>query len=340
MSLMRWYRSTILLLLVAAFAVPQVVAADGEIVVYSSRNEHLIKPLFDQYTAETGTRIRYVTDSGGPLLSRLKAEGANTPADMLITVDAGNLWQATELGLLAPLDSDVLERNVPVHLRDPEGRWFGLSLRARTIVYSTDRVDPDELSTYEALADPRWKGRLCLRTSKQVYNQSLVAMMIARLGEAETERVVRGWVENLATAPFSNDTRLMEAIAAGQCDVGIVNTYYFGRLQKDNPDVPLALFWPGQSADGSGVHVNVAGAGVTRHANNPAGARALLEWLSGAGAQETFAAVNLEYPVNPEVAIDPQVAAWGTFRQDDRNIAEAGRLQGRAVMLMDRAGYR
>ncbi|MDD3449954.1 MAG: extracellular solute-binding protein, partial [Gammaproteobacteria bacterium] len=191
---------------------------------------------------------------------------------------------------------------------------------------------------YEALADPAWKGRLCLRTSKKVYNQSLVAMMIARLGEERAEAVVRGWVANLATAPFSNDTQVMEAIAAGQCDVGIVNTYYFGRLQKKEPGIRLALFWPNQAE--SGVHVNVSGAGITRHAKHREAAGKLLEWLASAEAQGLFASLNMEYPVNPAVAPDPAVAAWGGFGADPANVAEAGRLQARAVMLMDRAGYR
>ncbi len=313
-------------------------AAAEEVVVYSARQEQLIKPLFDAYTARTGVEIRYVTDKEGPLLARLQAEGAATPADMLITVDAGNLWQAAERGVLAPVASETLKANIPSHLRDPDGRWFGLSIRARTIAYSTERVDPAELSTYEALAEPEWAGRVCLRTSKKVYNQSLAAMMMARLGEERTEEVIRGWVANLAAPPFSNDTAALNAVASGQCDVTVVNTYYFGRLQRDDPSIPVALFWPNQG--GSGVHVNISGAGITAHADNPAGATALLEWLSGEEAQGLFAELNLEYPANPEVAAVEQVAAWGGFEQDTINVSEAGRLQAQAVMLMDRAGYR
>jgi len=313
-------------------------ASAAEVVVYSARNEQLIKPLFDAYTAKTGVEVRFITDKEGPLLARLQAEGANTPADLLITVDAGNLWQAAEVGVLAPVDSPVLKANIPAHLRDPADRWFGLSIRARTLVYSTERVKPKELVGYEDLADPKWKGRLCLRTSKKVYNQSLVAMMIARLGEAETARIVSGWVANLATEPFANDNQVMEAIDAGQCDVGIVNTYYFGRLAKERPGLKVAIAWPNQAS--SGVHLNVSGAGITRHAKHPEEARRLLEWLSSAEAQGLFAGLNLEYPANPAVAPDPAVAAWGEFKPDPANVAEAGRLQKDAVMLMDRAGYR
>lgn len=313
-------------------------AVADELVVYSARNEQLIKPVFDAYTAETGTKIKFITDSEGPLLTRLKAEGANTPADVLITVDAGNLWLAADTGLLARLDSAVLKNNIPAHLRDPQGRWFGLSVRARTIVYSTARVKPRQLSTYEDLGNKKWKGRLCLRTSKKVYNQSLVATMIARLGAKQTADIVRSWVDNLATDVFSNDTKVMEAIIAGQCDVGIVNTYYFGRLKKKRTGAPVALFWPNQQ--GSGVHVNVSGAGVTAYAKHRDTAVKFIEWLSQEKAQRLFADGNMEYPANLGVPPHPLVASWGEFKHDTINVSEAGRLQAEAVMLMDRAGYK
>jgi iron(III) transport system substrate-binding protein len=325
-----------MLLLFAMLASP-VMAAD-EIVVYSARNEQLIKPLFDAYTAETGTGIKFITDKEGPLLERLKAEATNTPADMLITVDAGNLWLAAREGVLAKVDSKALKANIPSHLRDTENRWFGLSVRARTIVYSTARVKPADLATYEALGDAKWKGRLCLRTSKKVYNQSMVAMMIARLGEAKTEQIVKSWVANLATDVFPDDTKLMEAIAAGQCDVGIVNTYYFGRLKQKQPEAAIALFWPNQRD--RGVHVNVSGAGVTAHAKHRKAAVKFLEWLSSEKAQNLFADENLEYPANPNIKPHASVAAWGKFKQDTINVSQAGSLQAKAVMLMDRAGYK
>lgn len=326
------------LLVLAAMLAPAAQAA--ELVVYSARAEQLIKPLFERYERERGIKVRYLTDKEAPLIERLKAEGSGTPADLLLTVDAGNLWQAAELGLLRPLQSATLAANIPEHLRDPEQRWFGLSVRARTIVYSKARVQPSQLDSYAGLADARWSRRLCLRTSKKVYNQSLVATMIAELGAARTEQIVRGWVANLAAPPFASDNEVMEAIAAGRCDVGIVNTYYFGRLLRDKPALELALFWPDQGAGGSGVHVNVSGAGVTRHAKHPQEAQRLLEWLSSGDAQQMFAALNLEYPANPAVAIDPAVAAWGSFRQNPIKVVQAGALQAEAVKLMDRAGYR
>ncbi|MBX3617357.1 Fe(3+) ABC transporter substrate-binding protein [Nitrosomonas sp.] len=309
-----------------------------EVVVYSARIEQLIKPMFDAFTKETGIKVKYTTDNEGALLARLEAEGKNTPADMLITADAGNLWAAAQAGLLKPVKSDVLESNIPAHLRDPANEWFGLSIRARTLIYNTKKVKPEELSTYEDLANPKWRKRLCLRTSKKVYNQSLVAMMIAEHGEAKTEEIVKGWVANLATDPLSDDTRALEFVAAGKCDVTIVNTYYFGRLMSKDPKLPLAVFWPNQN--NGGVHVNISGAGVTRYGRNEAAAIKLLEFLSSDKAQNLFADVNMEYPVNPRIAADPFVASWGEFKQNPMNLAKAGELQTTAVKLMDRAGYR
>lgn len=324
------------------FATVALPALAEEVVVYSARNEQLIKPLFDAYTRDTGVQIKFITDKEGPLMERLKAEGRNTPADMLLTVDAGNLWQAANENLLRPIESKILQASVPAHLRDPGKQWFGLSVRARTLVYNTSKITPAELSTYADLAEPKWKGRLCLRTSKKVYNQSLVAMMMIAHGEDKTEKIIRGWVANLATSPFPDDTKAMEAVAAGQCDVTLVNTYYYGRLLEKNPALPLAIFWPNQNLKDKtdGVHVNISGAGVTRYAKNPAGAQKLIEWLASAKAQNLFADANLEYPVNPAVVPDKNVAAWGTFKQNLINVKQAGSLQASAVKLMDRAGYK
>lgn len=309
-----------------------------EVVVYSARNEQLIKPLFDAYTKETSVKIKFVTGKAGPLLARLKAEGAKTPADLLITVSASNLWQAVQEGALAKVDSKVLNDNIPAHLRDPDGYWYGLSVRARTLVYNTRKVKAEELSTYEALGDARWKGRLCLPSSKSAYNQSLIAMMIAELGEAKTEAIVKSWVANLAARPFSEDETALDALAAGQCGVTIANSYYFGRLKKEHPNAPAAIFWPNQND--RGTHVNVSGAGVTRHAKHAQAALKFLEWLSDEKAQHLFADANLEYPANPRIKPDPRVASWGEFKQDSLNVTETGKLQPQAVMLMDRAGYK
>ena len=309
-----------------------------ELVVYSARIENLIKPVFDLYTAETGVKVKYLTDQEPVLLQRIKAEGDNTPADLLLTVDAGNLWHAANEGVLHPVDSEVLTKNIPEHLRDPDKRWFGLSVRARTLVYSPQRVKPADLSTYEDLAEPKWKGRLALRSSKKVYNQSLVAMLIKEHGEAKAAEIVGGWVRNLAAQPFADDTKTMEAVVAVIAEVAIVNTYYVGRLVKKDPAVPLAVFWPNQSS--SGVHVNVSGAGVVAASKNKKAAIAFLEWLSTEKAQKIFAEANLEYPVNPSVPAHPIVAAWGPFKQNRINVSNAGEFQAVAIQLMDRMGYK
>ncbi len=320
------------------FASLSTLAFADTVTVYSARNEQLLKPLLDRYSKETGTEIRLMTANEGALLARLNAEGASTPADLLITVDAGNLWLAAQQGQLRALNSPVLQKNIPAHLRDPDNQWFGLSVRARTIVYSKSAVRPAELSSYEDLAQPKWKGRLCLRTSKKVYNQSLIAMMITEIGEAKTEEIVRGWVANLATAPFPDDTSLLKAIAAGQCQVGIVNTYYLGRILVKEPDFAVGLFWANQS--GSGTHVNVSGAGITKHAKNPAGAQKLIEYLSMEAAQSFYVDEDLEFPANPKVKANSIIKEWGTFKSNLLNVSKAGELQATATKLMDRAGYK
>ena len=303
--------------------------------IYSSRKAQLIQPVLDAYREKTGTRFQLLTGQPGPLLERIKTSGTG---DILITVDAGNLWHAADRYLFLEIDSPVLAAAVPSALRDPNMRWFGLSMRARTLVYNPERMDAGELFGYEHLAREKWKGRLCLRTSRKVYNQSLVASLIARHGEPHTEQIVRRWVDNLARAPFSNDTKALQAVAAGLCDVTIVNTYYLARLQRENPELPLRLFWANQ--DGRGVHVNVSGGGVLKLSKQPERAQAFLEWLVSAEAQKLFAELNLEFPVREGVEVHPLVERWGPFHADDWNISEAGRLQGAAVKLMDRAGYR
>ena len=308
-----------------------------EFVVYSTRNEQLLRPLFEAYTNETGIKIDLITDKFEALLHRLKTEGKDTRADLLITVDAGDLWQATRAGVLQSINSITLKENIPEPYRDPTMHWFGLSLRARAIVYSTERVKPEELSTYEALGRLKWRGRLLLSTSDKVYNQSLVAMLIAEHGETITEKFISSWVANLAKEPFPTDTMVMEAILAKLGDVGIVNTYYFGRLLKKSPNLKLALYWPNQET--GGCHVNISGAGVTRHSKHPEAAIKFLEWLSSSKAQNLFADINMEYPINQKVAAHPSVADWGVFKASQQNLVIAGLLQDAAIRLMARADY-
>ena len=312
--------------------------SDGSVTVYSSRKEHLIKPLFEAFTKDTGIKVDYLTGKGGALIERLKLEGTNTKADMFMTVDAGNLWYAGSQDLFQSVQTDILKSNIPSHLRDPEGLWTGLSIRARTIVYNTDKVKASDLSTYADLASPKWNGRLCLRTSKKIYTKSLVASVIYNHGEAKAGDILSGWVNNLAATPHAKDSHVMNAILAGQCDVGLVNTYYYGRLIEKNAKAPLKLFWANQ--DTTGVHVNISGAGVTKHGSNSKDATTLLEWLSSAKAQSIYGSLNKEYPANQSVASDDVVSSWGSFKQDNMNLAQAGILQAKAVKLMQIKGYK
>jgi iron(III) transport system substrate-binding protein len=331
MTTRRWL--LLVLLLLAASALP---AGAAEVVVYSARH-YGQEAAYEAFTRKTGIQLKILNGNTGELFERLKAEGERTPADVLLTVDSGNLWNAARAGLLARVDSPELLATVPAHLRDPEGRWFGLAVRARTIMYHTRKVKPAELSTYEALGDPRWKGRLCLRTSSYIYNQSLLATMIKRHGEARTEEMARGWVANQPTL-INSDTKILEAIAAGQCDVGLTNHYYLARLLAKDPSFPVAVFWANQQT--TGTHVNVSGAGITAHAKNRANAIKLLEFLVSPEAQQMFADLSFEYPVNPQATVNPLVARWGTFKADDVNVASAGEFQAAATRLADRAGYK
>lgn len=316
-------------------------ASNDTVTIYSSRNEQLIQPLLDEFTKETGIPVELVTDDSGPLMARLEAESTNTPADVLLTVDAGNLWQAGQQGLLQPIKSEVVNSNVPEKYRSVDDLWTGLSLRARTIFYDPAKVQPTDLSTYADLADPKWKGKLCLRTSKKVYNQSLVASMIEHYGPEKTEEIVKGWVANLAAPVFSNDTKLLEAIASGQCQVGIANSYYYGRILDENPKFPVKLFWAnqGEGAEATGTHVNVSGAGIIKNSDNVEGARKLIEWLSSDTAQGKYASSDKEYPVKAGIDESDMLRSWGSFNQDNINVSIFGQRQAEAVQLMDRAGY-
>jgi iron(III) transport system substrate-binding protein len=315
---------------------PTTNAQAPEIVVYTARH-YGQEAAFEAFTRKTGINVKLLAGQTGELFERLKAEGDRTPADVLVTVDAGNLWNAGKAGLLAKIDSPELTSNIPAHLRDPEQRWFGLTVRARTIMYNAKKVTPAELSTYEALADPKWKNRLCLRTSSYIYNQSMLATLIKRYGEPRAEEIVRGWVANQPTL-INGDTKILESIAAGQCDVGLTNHYYLARIVAKDAAFPVAPFWANQAT--TGTHINVSGAGVTAHAKNRANAIKFVEFLSSPEAQQMFADLSFEYPANPQAALHPIVAKWGKFKQDDINVAAAGEFQAAATRLADRMGYK
>lgn len=309
--------------------------SDDDVVrVYSARHYQL-EQAFEKFNEDTGIKVEFLFGSDAELREKIDAEGEDTQADVYMTVDAGNLANAAEQGIFAPLQSDVLDEAVPEGLRDPEDRWFALAQRARTIVYSPERVDPSELSTYEDLADSRWDDRLCLRQSTATYTQSLVASMIAADGEEATEEVVSGWAENAEI--FSNDVEIIDNVASGNCDVGVVNHYYLAQKLADEPDLPVELFWANQ--DTTGVHVNISGAGVTANADDPELAQQLLEWLATDG-QDEFVSDNYEFPVNPDVAPVPLIADFGPFKAQDIDAVAYGELNAAAVELMARAGYK
>lgn len=309
---------------------------NGTVTVYTGRH-YGIEPVFEAFTAATGIKVRFTTGSDPQLRERLKAEGKNTPADVLMTADAGSLALAAADGLLASLDSPTLTAVIPEALRDPDGRWFALSRRARVIMVSDRVAEADQPTTYAGVGDPAWKGRICLRPATHPYTQSLVASLIKGEGTQRAEEIVSSWVKNEPTY-IDSDTKILEAIAAGECDLGITNSYYLGRLISDKGSFPVRLVWPEQADGQRGVHVNISGVAVTANAANPAAAQALIEWLATDGQQQ-FADVNNEFPANESVSPNKILQTWGSFRVDSVWVGEFGRLQSEAVMLLDRAGY-
>ncbi|MEO1061626.1 MAG: extracellular solute-binding protein [Actinomycetota bacterium] len=310
---------------------------DGDTIrIYTGRHYDL-EEAFTQFADETGINIEFLEGSDAELRERIAAEGEDTEADIYMTVDAGNLARAAEQGLFAEIDSPILQDAVPEALRDPAGQWFALSARARTIVYSPERLTPDEVpTTYEELASPEWEGRVCLRNSSNAYTQSLVASLIGNRGYDEALDIVTGWADNAEILP--NDVIALNSIRDGLCDVALTNHYYLARELEEDPDYPVALQWADQ--DGGGTHVNISGAGVTRFADDPELAQQLLEWLATDG-QSAFVDGNHEYPVNPDVTPEALIATtFGeTFVADELSAAEWGVLNADAVRLLDEADY-
>jgi iron(III) transport system substrate-binding protein len=335
-----------LLVMAAVTVTAPVTAAADELNLYSARKEELILPLLDRFTQQTGVKVNLVTGKADGLLKRLEAEGKLSPADVFITVDAGRLYRARVAGVLQPINSAILDAAVPQHLRDADHFWVGLSQRARTIFYARDRVSAGELSTYEGLADPKWRGRVCIRSSSNVYNQSLVASMIDALGEQEAEQWARQLVANFAQSPRGGDTDQLKAAAAGVCDVAVANTYYFGRMLKSSNAAlreqasRLAVFWPNQGEGERGVHMNVSGAGITRASKHVSNALKLLEFLVSLDSQAWYAEVNDEYPVVAGARISKTLRSFGRFKADDIALSRLGENNRAALQLMDRAGWK
>ena len=325
-------------LLLSLFIIFSCAKDSSELTVYTSRQPQLIEPIVEQFTNETGIKVNLLSGNAQELIERIHIEGEDSPADIFMTVDAGVLWQAAERDILAKIDSEILNKNIPAHLRDSKNEWFGLSKRARTIVFSSDQFKDNDFSTYEDLADPKWKGKLCLRTSKKVYNRSLIASMIDAYGFDKSKEVVSGWVSNLATEVFSNDTNALKAVSSGQCGITIVNTYYLARLLDDPEYNNLSLFWANQSD--RGVHVNISGAGVVKTSKNKKNAVLFLEYLSSNKAQDFYASANKEYPVLIGAKIDESIENWGSFSEHTINVSKLGSLQKEAVFLAQEVGYK
>ena len=315
---------------------------EDELNLYSHRQPFLIEPFLDAFTAETGVAVNVVYAAKG-LAQRLQAEHKNSPADVVLTVDIGRLSVYADKDLLAPVESAVLAQAVPAHLRDPAGRWFALSKRARVIAVSKRRVPAGAISRYEDLADARWAGRICTRPGSHVYNRALMASMIAALGEEAAERWAAGLVANLARRPQGNDRAQVKAIYEGLCDIAVINSYYYGKLMSSDIEEQRAwaesidLIFPNQ--DDRGTHINISGGGVAKYSKNKAGAAAFLEFLTQATAQALYGTVNYEFPVNPAVAPAPAVSAWGAFKEDSLPIARIAALAPAAQRVIDRTGW-
>lgn len=323
---------------------PDAAAPDAVVNVYSARHYDVDDDLFDSFTEQTGIDVNVVEGKSDELIERIKTEGEASPADVFITVDAGRLWRAEQAGVFQPVSSAVLDERVPASLRHPDGLWYGLTKRARVLIYNVETVDPAELSTYEALAEPLWNGRVCVRSSGNIYNQSLLGSLIETIGLEATETWAEGLVNNFARDPDGGDVNQIKAVASGQCDVAIVNHYYWARLAKsDEPEsqdviAKTAVFFPNQ--DDRGTHVNISGMGMVAGAEHGESAIAFLEFLVSDEAQEVFASSNNEYPVVEGVAMDPIVAELGEFKVDEVNVSAYGRNNPDVVKLVDRVGWK
>jgi iron(III) transport system substrate-binding protein len=328
----------------AAILGSAVSASAAEVNVYSSRHYDTDKSLYQTFTQQTGIKVNIIEGRDDELIERIRTEAGNSPADILITVDAGRLWRAQNADILQPIKSQTLEDTVPSYLREPSGLWFGLTKRARVIIYNKAAVKPSELSTYEDLADPKWKGRLLIRSSTNVYNQSLAGSILAAHGEKKTEEWARGIVANLARRPQGGDSDQILAVAAGEGDIAISNTYYFGRIAGSSKPEDKAVaekvgvFFPNQND--RGTHVNISGAGVLKNAPNKDNAVKFLEYLVSPAAQKIFAEGNYEYPVSKVAEVAPVIASWGSFKEDTLNAAVFGKNNEEALKIMDRAGWK
>jgi iron(III) transport system substrate-binding protein len=332
-------RRTVLTIVGIAIATPAM-AQSTDVNVYTYREQKLIQPLFEAFTKDTGIKVNVISASSG-LEQRMKAEGASSPADVLLTVDIGRLEDAIRAGVSQPIKSDLLDRVVAPQYRDPEGHWYAISMRARVVYASKERVAQNSI-TYEELADPKWKGKICIRSGQHMYNNALFAAMVAKHGAAKAEEWLRGLKANLAQKPSGGDRETARDVAAGKCDLGIGNTYYWALMINTNPaQKPWAeatkVILP--TFEGGGTHVNVSGVVLAKHAPNPANAMKLIEWLVGENAQHIYADINYEYPVRAGIKINPTIAGYGDLKADNLSLSKIAESAKAAATLVDKVGF-
>ena len=336
-----FYRSLLPLILTCLISFP---VLSNEVNIYSARQEALIKPLLDKFSEQTAVKVNLVTGKGDALLTRLINEGENSPADILLTVDAGRLYRAQQANVLKPINSSSIKELVPDNLKSSDNMWVGLSIRARVIIYSKDRVSAEDLDSYESLADEQWSGRICIRSSSTIYNQSMVAGMIAQNGLEQTEQWLQGFTANFARKPAGGDRDQIKAVAAGECDVAVANSYYLGHMLNSSDESQrsaaekVSLFWPNQKD--RGTHINISGAGITTSSKNTLNAEKLIAFLASDESQRWYAEKNNEFPIRENVEISPILQSWGPFRADKINVTQLGEYNSEAIKAMDRAGWR
>ena len=326
-------------LLIALFPIPTMASEDNILHIYSSRHYDTDEALYDNFTKETGIEIKRIDGKGDALIARLQQEGNKSPADLFITVDSGRLWKAEQAGLFSSINSEILTKQIPSNLRHPDNKWFGFSKRARVIVYNKDKINKDEITTYADLTKANYKGRICVRSSGNIYNLSLMASFIAQQGQGYAAKWAKSVLDNLARKPQGGDTDQIRAVAAGLCDIALVNSYYLYRLQRSDKAQDkaitnnLALVFPDQNKQGT--HVNISGAGVLKHADNKDAAIQFLEYLTTPKAQAYFANGNNEYPVVENISVNETVKADIGFIMQDMNVEEFGKNQQKAKMIFD-----
>ena len=333
-----------LFLITSAFYIMPVFAGSEEVNIYSARKGYLIKPLLNAFEKNTNIKVNIISGKAKALQKRIEQEGENTRADVLLTVDAGNLYKAKYNNLLMKTKSNILETLIPEYLRDKDGYWYGLSIRSRVIMYNSKKVTKRDLSTYEDLSNSKWKGRICIRSSSNIYNQSLLASLVSYLGKEKAQDWAYGIVNNFSRTPKGNDRTQMTSVVLGECDITLANTYYLGKWISSEKEKErqyankISVFFPNQK--NRGAHINISGAAVVKYAKNPENAVKLIEFLAGDEAQELYAESNHEYPIRDNIKVSDIVQSWGyPFKKDKLSLEELGKNNNIAVQIFDKVNW-